>query len=183
MYSYVYTWREPHRAETSFAAIMFLGWAQLNLSNTFCTGLYCELVPAVASCLDPCCSCVLIHWLRRLFHREYAWACLNKYITMSFMAADVFAYVRIGTMERRSSPREERLSILLSSLGSCIRCVSGKERQHQDAFLSCLRTLQLLIRPILFRIHIPVPRLRHLNVLRARDAINTCLLSPWFVFW
>ena len=50
------------------------------------------------------------------------------------MAADVFAYVRIGTMERRSSPREERLSIVLSSLGSCIRCVSGEERQRQDAF-------------------------------------------------
>ena len=83
------------------------------------------------------------------------------------MAADVFAYVRIGTMERRSSPREERLSIVLSSLGSCIRCVSGEERQRQDAFPSCLRTLRSLIRPISFRIHIPVPRLRHLNVSRA----------------
>ena len=59
-----------------------------------------------------------------------------KYITTSFMAADVFAYVRIGTMERRSSPREERLSIVLSSLGSCIRCVPGEERQRQDMFLA-----------------------------------------------
>ena len=61
--------------------------------------------------------------LVKTFRREYVRACLNTELRVTWLLMSPHTRALV-----RSSPREECISTVLSSLGLCIRCVSGEER-------------------------------------------------------
>ena len=59
----------------------------------------------------------------KTFRREYARASLNTELRVTWLLTSPRTRESV-----RSSLREEHISTVLSSLGLCIRCVSGEER-------------------------------------------------------